>query len=86
MAVKFATSRESGFHMTFENGWTVSVQWGEGTYSNHNKDNGRMTGRSAEVAAWDKNGTWYDFGTDKVNGWLPPDKVLEFMNTIAAMK
>lgn len=24
-----------GFHITFENGWTISVQWGAGTYSDN---------------------------------------------------
>ena len=36
--VGFASMRRSGFHMTFENGLTASVQWGYGTYSdNHFK-------------------------------------------------
>ena len=40
-----------GFHMTFENGCTISVQFGKHTYS----DAGEKT---AEVAAWDNKGNW----------------------------
>lgn len=35
-----------GFHMTFDNGFTVSVQWGKRNYC----DEGETT---AEVAVWD---------------------------------
>ena len=41
-----------GFHMTFDNGATVSVMFGKHTYS----DQGETT---AEVAVWDKDGDWY---------------------------
>ena len=40
-----------GFQMTFENGCTISVQFGKHTYS----DAGETT---AEVAAWDNQGNW----------------------------
>jgi len=34
---KFVSTMRRGFHMTFENGLTVSVQWGAGNYcDNHN--------------------------------------------------
>jgi hypothetical protein len=41
-----------GFHMTFGNGFTVSVMFGKHSYS----DQGETT---AEVAVWDQNGDWY---------------------------
>ena len=28
---KFVVTNQKGFHLTFENGWTVSVQWGRVT-------------------------------------------------------
>lgn len=34
----FASTKRSGFHMTFENGLTASVQWGYGTYSDNHFD------------------------------------------------
>lgn len=47
------TKREfhDGFQMTFENGCTISVQFGKHTFS----DAGKTT---AEVAAWDNEGNW----------------------------
>ena len=47
-----------GFQMTFENGCTISVQFGKHTYS----DQGQTT---AEVAAWDNKGTWFMFDGEK---------------------
>ena len=63
MATKaFKTTLElgynNGFQMTFENGCTISVQFGKYTYS----DQGETT---AEVAAWDNKGNWLMFDEDK---------------------
>jgi len=62
----FAITDGKGFQIRFENGWTVSVQFGGGNYSeNYNLDIGseRTLGvppsERAEIAAWDANGTWY---------------------------
>ena len=41
-----------GFHMTFANGCTISVQFCKYNYS----DQGETT---AEVAVWDKDNNWY---------------------------
>jgi hypothetical protein len=49
-----------GFQMTFENGCTISIQFGKHTYS----DQGQTT---AEVAAWDNKGTWFMFYDEKWN-------------------
>jgi hypothetical protein len=46
-----------GFHMTFDNGSTISVMFGKNTYS----DEGKTT---AEVAVWDKDGDWYILNED----------------------
>jgi hypothetical protein len=58
----FTTTTELGYHdgfqMTFENGCTISVQFGKHTYS----DAGETT---AEVAAWDNKGNWLMFDEDK---------------------
>jgi len=69
-----------GFHMTFANGHTISVQWGEGNYG----DEGVTT---CEVAAWDRNRHWVDVGNpdDDVIGYQTPDQVLAIMNRIAAL-
>ena len=58
----FKTTIEIGYHdgfqMTFENGCTISVQFGKHTYS----DQGKTT---AEVAAWDDKGNWFIFNEGK---------------------
>ena len=97
---RFGVSTGKGFHMTFSNGWTVSVQWGPGNYCD-NQDMealfkhsdqlraGRtpcLQANSAEIAAWDSAGCWYKFNEyEQVKGWCKPDEVLAFMNTIAGL-
>lgn len=46
-----------GFQMTFDNGVTVSVQFGKYNYC----DQGETT---AEVAVWDQNDDWYILNED----------------------
>ncbi len=90
----FTSCDNSGFHITFENGWTVSVQWSPGNYCEHHWANidGKQhevalwKSADAEIAAWDKDNDWYDFGDDTVKGYLKADEVLEFMNKIANLK
>jgi len=74
-----ATQNEhhNGFHMTFKNGYTMSVQFGKGNYS----DGGETT---AEIAAWGPDRKWVKLSEhDDVRGWCSPDEVLEVMNQIA---
>ena len=49
-----------GFQMTFENQFTISVQFSKHNYS----DQGKTT---AEVAAWNSNGDWFYFDDNKWN-------------------
>ena len=74
-----ATQNEyhNGFHMTFENGYTISVQFSKTNYS----DGGETT---AEVAVWDSDRKWVKLNEhDDVQGWCSPNEVLEIMNQIA---
>jgi hypothetical protein len=91
----FAVTLGKGFQMTFANGWTVSVQWGANNYCknrSHDLDAcvAEMRGEAlsaespdAEIAAWDKDGTWFDFGSDTVKGWCSPDHVAFFIAGVA---
>jgi len=75
-----ATQNEyhNGFHMTFKNGYTMSVQFSKTNYS----DGGETT---AEIAAWGPDGKWMKLSEhDDVRGWCSPDEVLEVMNTVAS--
>lgn len=76
----FASSRNEGFSLTFENGWTISVQWGPTHYSSTRDlsipfgdqpdptDYRRWTARSAEVHIWDHNAPRHS------DGWELPDE------------
>lgn len=83
----FAITGGRGFHIRFKNGWTVSVQFGGGNYgSNYDLPVMGPTppATTAEIAAWDSGGNWYDFGGDTVDGYKTADEVLAIMNMIAA--
>ena len=76
----FGISQGKGFHVTFENGWTVSVQFGPHNYcSNRSEIAGdyhepvkrdgiayweSQRSNNAEIAAWDANGAWYVFNPE----------------------
>jgi hypothetical protein len=74
----------NGLHATFDNGWTMSVQWREGNHSDVN---------TVEVAAWDEDDTvWWDFIRHKpvrprssVLGHVTSDELGGYMNDIASI-
>ncbi len=91
----FGINDNKGFHISFENGWTVSVQFGYGNYGDNYhtsreeiaKSRGAKSG-TAEIAAWDENDVWHEFQcegyTNTVAGHKTPAEVLAFMNEISA--
>lgn len=92
---KFESTLNKGFHMTFANGITASVQWGTGNYcDNHFAHDYSFTKEAssdtAEVAAWDENENWvtnkFRDTCDDVDGWLSPEEVLQFLNDCANYK
>lgn len=94
----FKISDQKGFHVTFENGWTVSVQFGRGNYcenygfegENPSDPSSAYRGpvphsRDAEVAAWSPDGAWFPIAEDDdVIGNQTPAQVLAIMNKVAA--
>lgn len=86
----FKISKNKGFHITFENGNTVSVQFGYGNYcSNYNnrdlldQKNGAES-HDAECAAWGSDGAWNKLGEyDDVIGQQSPADVLTLLNRMA---
>lgn len=73
--------RAKGFQMTFENGNTISVMFGEGNYCPESSfANGKTTNNLAEIAIWNKSGEWYDFESDQVKGYCSPDEVAKFID------
>ena len=74
-----------GFNLKFTNGWIVSVQFGMLNHcENKNKvvDDLEVKCINAEVAAWDREERWYDFGDDTVRGYLSADEVSDFIHMI----
>jgi hypothetical protein len=85
-------NHNSGFHMKFDNAWTVSVQFHAGSYSDARNNNcltmkNMETRRSdnAEIAAWNRDGVWYKFPGDKVRGYCSPNEIVEFMHMISQL-
>jgi hypothetical protein len=83
-----------GFHITFDNGWTVSVQFGPANYCDnydrHIGDDDVQCGKdgssTAECAVWGRDGKmieWGDWG-DTVGGHMQPEEVLELLAFAAA--
>ena len=88
----FDITNGKGFKMTFANGWTVSVQFGGLNYCQYYDYPSadpvlgyHGPSKDAEIAAWDKDGNWYNFGDDTVKGYVSVDDLLTFMNQIAGM-
>lgn len=89
MKKKIRICQSKGFHITFENGWTVSVQFGIGNYC-ENYDNSveefselgniDYASDNAEVWAWDGKGRNYP---KEPLDYQTPEQVLEFMNKIS---
>jgi hypothetical protein len=87
----FKITDSKGFHITFDNGYTVSVQFGAGNYCD-NYGNGKYRepanpSATAEVAAWDANEEWVSLvdGSTEIKGYQTPAQVLEILNHIAAL-
>ena len=92
----FKITDGKGFHMTFANGWTVSVQWGAGNYcpnysvrpsewtpSAYGEMQRKLGAVGSPVA---EAGWWKGSGDMEVSGNMSPDEVLALMVELAARK
>ncbi len=92
--IGFRITGGKGFHVTFENGYTVSVQFGGGGYcENYDEpigdDDWRKQGArgscNAETAVWGPDGNMISMdGDDTVQGYQGPAEVLALMNWAAS--
>lgn len=94
----FRITGKKGFHITFKNGYTVSVQFGPANYCDnynmpideeHDEIAGRLGSSEAEVAVWGKDGQMDkhpDFGGDTVKGYVNAEYVLSLLNWAASQK
>jgi hypothetical protein len=90
--------REDGHHagcwVHFDNGWTVSIQWGVGNYSDNycmGLDAKPEDSTTAEVAVWAGDGDMVRWGTDSeypatVLGYCPMARVQHILDLVAEDK
>lgn len=89
MKQKFKLIPNKGFQLTFENGNTISVMFGIGNYCSNRDDlritNGYLVADTAEIAIWDNEGRWHNFGSDTVNGYIDSDEVAKWISFASSM-
>lgn len=93
----FRITGGKGFHLTFANGYTISVQFGYGNYcDNYYADFDfyktpaskiDLKSENAEIAIWDANGHWctkdfFDDLQDNVKGRVSANEVGELINKV----
>jgi hypothetical protein len=91
------STQNKGFNLTFDNGLTISVQFGTGDYCERGSPyapyksemlNGQdiTESQNAEIAVWDENNNWFDFGTDTVKGWCSANEVAKWIEKVSKAK
>lgn len=96
----FKITDAKGFHVTFANGWTLSVQFGRGnycdnygerqqddeSYEQHLRRLGKMGSSTAEIALIQSTGELAGFPDgDAVKGQQTPEQVLDWLSYVAAL-
>ena len=92
--MSFEATTNKGFRMTFDNGFSISVQWGSMNYCerrNYSDDyKGEMKenyikSTDAEIAVFDSERGMLAIGDDdSVIGWLSPNEVAKVIAIVAA--
>ena len=83
-----------GFTLKFENGWTISVQFGLMNYCERRSvkqgqslfddmKNSRTESLTAEIAIWEDENNYYNFGHDIVKGHCTADEVAEWIDKVS---
>lgn len=85
----FKSTENKGFQLTFDNGLTISVQFGTMNYCSRKYLEGEIfdsemrtrivESQTAEIAIWDNQNNDFDFGNNVVKGWCTPDEVVDWM-------
>ena len=86
----FRITGNKGFQLTFANGYTASVQFGQMDYCTNR--NARYCGApergecaDAEIAVWGPSGKFISCGGDDARGWVSSDEVAAFLGWVAAI-
>jgi hypothetical protein len=90
--MSFIATQNKGFRMKFENGFSISVQWGIENYcekKSFNTDTDPRKERlwesmSAEIAVFDRGGIIPIGEHDTVIGWLSADEVAKIIEGVAS--
>ena len=92
--MSFQATTNKGFRMTFDNGFTISVQWGSmnycerRNYSDEYKSELKedfIKSADAEIAVMDKEDEMLNIAEhDQVIGWLSPDKVAKVIAIVSS--
>jgi hypothetical protein len=80
-----------GFHLQFESGYKLSIQWGSFSYCQGypwygltETDGWQPESPDAEIALWDDKGNWYEWpGGDQVQGFCSPEFVLAIIDFLS---
>ena len=86
----FLVTANKGVHITFANGYSLSIQWGQGNYcQNRNIDvpyrSEVPASATAETAIIDPNGAFIEYNGNNVQGWQTPEQVAATMAYVAAL-
>lgn len=92
--MSFITTQNKGFQIKFENGFSISVQWGTMNYcerknlmSEHESEMKESIVESvnAEIAIFDGEGEMLEIGKhDTVIGWVSPDEVAKVITIVSS--
>ena len=90
--MSFIATQNKGFRMKFENGFSISVQWGIENYcekKSFNTDTDPRKERlwesmNAEIAVFNEEGIVSISDDDQVIGWLSADKVAKIIEGVAS--
>jgi hypothetical protein len=77
----FNIINNKGFHITFANEYTVSVQFGKGNYCDNDNNDDPIPCPNAEIAAWDKDGNFIE----EPRGWQTPEEVATYMKIVSEL-
>ena len=97
---RFSNSRGSGFHLTFDNNWTISVQFSGGHYCDNKEEHlnfaqkqiakgDSVRSSNAEIAVWsnrisDSDLIWLE--GDTVRGWTSANEVAQVIHKVSTAK
>ena len=87
----FNITGNKGFHVQFDNGFTISVQWGPGNYAGNREMPYTLNNltvpasKTAEIAIFAPDGEMVPFKDgDTVQGYVTADQVLPYINAVAS--